>query len=190
MNSNKIARPLTAWILSCLASFAVATSARAAEPTSTEYLGDHPELILSASQAWGELGWNVAAHASGQAGLPLQIGGKTYAKGLGHHANGSIAVLLDGEYASLRRRGGAPALRRRRQRHLPRLVDGQQRFDSGILRATNAPKPVQSELGRRAGIAPGSERRRRRHHLRHGQLGQRPVDASERRRSHAVPEPR
>ena len=66
---------------------------------SAEYLGDHPELILSASQAWGELGWNVAAHQSGQAGTPLQIGDKTYAKGLGHHANGSINVLLDGEYA-------------------------------------------------------------------------------------------
>jgi len=67
---------------------------------SVEYLGDHPELILSASQAWGELGWNVAAHAPGQAGLPLQVGDKTYAKGLGHHANGSINVLLEGEYAA------------------------------------------------------------------------------------------
>ncbi len=69
------------------------------EVASAEYLGDHPELILSASQGWGELGWNVAAHPSGQAGTPLQIGDKTYARGLGHHANGSINVLLDGEYA-------------------------------------------------------------------------------------------
>ena len=76
-------------------------SAPASPPdaSSPQYLGDRPELILLSSQAWGELGLNVAAHASDTTGLPLQIGEKIYAKGLGHHANGSIEVLLEGEYA-------------------------------------------------------------------------------------------
>ncbi len=39
-----------------------------------EYLGDQPELIYSTSQSFGELGWNVAAHVSEQAGAPLQVG--------------------------------------------------------------------------------------------------------------------
>jgi hypothetical protein len=110
-----------------------------------EYLGDEPELVAASSQAWGELGWNVAAHANGQAGLPLQIGQKTYAKGLGHHANGAITVLLDGEYAGFDAEvglqpciGGSVIFRV--------LVDGQRRFDSGIMRSTNAPKPVHVEL--------------------------------------------
>jgi hypothetical protein len=110
-----------------------------------EYLGDHPELILSTSQAWGELGWNAAAHAPGQAGLSLQVGDKTYAKGLGHHANGSINVLLEGEYAAFDAElglqpcsGGSVIFRI--------LVDGQQRFGSGILRETNAPTPVHVDL--------------------------------------------
>ena len=33
-----------------------------------------PGLVASASQGWGELGWDAAAHGAGQAGLPLQIG--------------------------------------------------------------------------------------------------------------------
>jgi hypothetical protein len=113
--------------------------------TSAEYLGDHPELILSATQAWGELGWNVAAHAPGQAGLPLQVGDKTYTKGLGHHANGSIDVPLEGAYAAFDADaglqpcpGGSVIFRV--------FVDGQQRFDSGVLRETNAPTPVHVDL--------------------------------------------
>jgi hypothetical protein len=116
-----------------------------AEIATVEYLGDHPELILSTSQAWGELGWNVAAHQSGHAGLPLQIGERTYAKGLGHHANGSIEVLLEGQYAGfdaevgLQPCGGGSVIFRV-------LVDGGQRFDSGILRATDTPQPIHIDL--------------------------------------------
>ena len=116
------------------------------ESTATEYLGDHPELILSTSQAWGELGWNVAAHASGIAGLPLQIGQTTYAKGLGHHANGAIQVLLDGGYASLDAEVGLQPCGGGGSVVFRVFVDGEQRFDSGIMRATDAPKPVHLDL--------------------------------------------
>jgi hypothetical protein len=113
---------------------------------SAEYLGDHPELILSASQGWGELGWNVAAHQSGQAGAPLQIGDKTYAKGLGHHANGSINVLLDGEYAGLDAEVGLQPCGDGGSVIFRVFVDGERRFDSGILRATNGPNPIHVDL--------------------------------------------
>jgi hypothetical protein len=131
--------------LAVAAALTLTPAALAQQPQAIEYLSDAPELVVSSSQAWGELGWNVAAHASGQAGLPLQIGQQTYAKGLGHHANGSITVLLDGEYASfdadvgLQFCGGGSVIFRV-------LVDGQKRFDSGIMRSTNAPKLVHVEL--------------------------------------------
>jgi hypothetical protein len=116
------------------------------QPAPAEYLSDHPELILSASQAWGELGWNTAAHQPGQAGSPLQIGDQTYPKGLGHHANGIIEVLPEGQYTSfdaevaLQPCGGGGSVIFRV------FVDGERRFDSGIMRATNAPKPLHVDL--------------------------------------------
>jgi hypothetical protein len=112
------------------------------EAASPSYLGDHPELILLSSQAWGELGWNVAAHQSGVAGTPLQIGEKTYSKGLGHHANGSIEVPLEGQYASFDAEVGLQPCGAGGSVIFRVLVDDQVRFDSGIVWATNAPKPV------------------------------------------------
>ena len=58
----------------------------------SEYLSDLPELIISSSQDWGILGLDVAAHVTDQQGVALRIGQKSYSKGLGHHANGTITV--------------------------------------------------------------------------------------------------
>jgi hypothetical protein len=124
----------------------VSTPAVPAETATVEYLGDHPDLMLTTSQAWGELGWNVAAHQSGQAGLPLQISDRTYAKGLGHHANGSIEVLLEGQYASFDAEVGLQPCGGGGSVIFRVLVDGGQRFDSGILRATDMPKPIHIDL--------------------------------------------
>ena len=124
----------------------VSTLAVPAETAIVEYLGDHPDLVLSTSQAWGELGWNVAAHQSGQAGMPLQIGERTYAKGLGHHANGSIEVLLEGRYAGFDAEVGLQPCGGGGSVIFRVLVDGGQRFDSGILRSTDTPKPVHIDL--------------------------------------------
>jgi len=112
------------------------------EASSAQYLGDHPELVLSSSQAWGELGWNVAAHEAAKAGTSLQIGEKTYSKGLGHHANGSIEVPLEGQYASFDAEVGLQPCGAGGSVIFRVLVDDQVRFDSGIVWATNAPKPV------------------------------------------------
>jgi hypothetical protein len=78
--------------------------------------------------------------------LPLQISDRTYAKGLGHHANGSIEVLLEGQYASFDAEVGLQPCGGGGSVIFRVLVDGGQRFGSGILRATDTPKPVHIDL--------------------------------------------
>ncbi|MHB8521652.1 MAG: NPCBM/NEW2 domain-containing protein [Limisphaerales bacterium] len=106
-----------------------------------DYISDHPELILSSEQSWGELGFDTAAHAADKPGELLRIGERSFAKGLGHHANGTITLLLDGRYESFEAEvglqpcdGGSVIFRG--------LVDGQERFDSGVMRSGDAPRPV------------------------------------------------
>ncbi len=112
----------------------IAEAATTAQP---DFLSDHPELIISSSQAFGALGFDVAAGGM----LPLQIGEKHFDKGLGHHANGTIIVMLDGQYESFDAEvglqpcaGGTVIFRV--------IVDGQQRFDSGLMRSGDLPKLV------------------------------------------------
>ena len=129
-----------AWVaLLCLSS--VATRAAA----TTDFVSDHPDLIVSSTQDWGVLGFDTAAHQADKHGQPLQIGDKTYSKGVGHHANGAITILLDGQYAALDAEvglqpcaGGSVIFRV--------FVDGQPGFDSGVLRSGDAPKPVHVEV--------------------------------------------
>lgn len=107
------------------------------------FLGDHPERILAAQQAWGVLGLNTAAHAPGQPAAPLQIGGQTFAKGLGHHAGGSLTLLLEGQFAAFEALVGLQPCGGGRGSVIFRVwVDGEQRFDSGVLRASDPPRPV------------------------------------------------
>ena len=90
----------------------------------------------------------------------MQIGEKTYSKGLGHHANGSIEVPLEGQYASFDAEVGLQPCGAGGSVIFRVLVDDQVRFDSGIVWATNAPKPVQGHVtapelpGIGAGIRP------------------------------------
>lgn len=151
---QKSFRHLAATVLACLISADPSHGAAALAPDSAgaaprdqaEFLGDSPDLILSASQAWGELGWNVAAHQPGQAGAPLRIGQNAYAKGLGHHASGSIHVLLEGNYAGFDAQVGLQPCGSGGSVIFRAFVDGQPRFDSGVLRATNAPMPIHLNL--------------------------------------------
>jgi len=110
-----------------------------------EYISDEPEIIAGAQQGWGELGLNVAAHQTGIAGQPLQIGNRNYSRGLGHHANGRIDVALDGLYTTFEAElgvqpcpGGSVIFRI--------LVDGQQKFQSPVLRSGGEPLPVRVNL--------------------------------------------
>ncbi len=111
-----------------------------------EWLSDMPERWLATDQAWGALGIDVAAHAPGQSGAPLEIGNRSFRKGLGHHASGAIAVLLDGEYewfdavVGLQPCGGGGSVVFRV------VVDGEKRFDSGVVRAGDSPRNVRVSL--------------------------------------------
>ena len=115
----------------------LATGAGAmAEAAATGYLSDQPELIESSTQGWGTLGFDADA-----GGSPLQIGEKHFDKGLGTHANGVIVLRADGQYESFDAQvglqpcaGGMVIFRV--------LVDGQQAFDSGVMRSGEAPKAV------------------------------------------------
>ena len=107
------------------------------------YLSDMPENILSHTQAWGQLGLDTAAHAPGIAGEPLRIGDRRYSKGLGHHANGDLVILLEGAYSAFEAEVGLQPCGSSDGSVVFRVfVDNQQRFDSGILRATNGPVSV------------------------------------------------
>ncbi len=107
------------------------------------YLGDMPENILRHSQAWGQLGIDTAAHAPDRTGLPLQIGTRHYSKGLGHHANGELVVLLDGAYSLFEAEVGLQPCGSTDGSVVFRVyVDNEKRFESGVLRATDDPVSV------------------------------------------------
>ena len=105
----------------------------------TEFLSDHPELILTSTQGWGELGWNVAAHAGDKPGEPLRIGERSFTKGLGHHAGGTITVLLDGAFDAFDAEIGLQPCAANGSVIFRVLVDGEPRFESRVLRSGDAP---------------------------------------------------
>jgi hypothetical protein len=88
----------------------------------------------------------VAAHQPGQAGAPLQIAGKHYDKGLGHHADGSITVLLDGEYVSFDAELGLQPCGATGSVIFHIYKDGKLAFDSGVLRSTNMAQAIHVPL--------------------------------------------
>ncbi len=135
--------------LRCLSRFAalplislVCRLAIAGPAAGIEFLSDHPELLLRSTQDWGVLGLDTAAHAPGQTGEPLRIAGKPFARGLGHHANGRIEVLLDGQYATFDAEVGLQPCGVGGSVGFRVLVDGEVRFDSGVMKAGDAAKPV------------------------------------------------
>jgi hypothetical protein len=59
---------------------------------------DHNHQSLTSRQDFGVLGIDVAAHEPDQKPVKLRIKDQTFAKGLGHHANGMISCPLRGGY--------------------------------------------------------------------------------------------
>lgn len=110
-----------------------------------DFIADHPELILSSTQDWGELGFNTAAHAADRAGEPLRIGDRNFAQGLGHHANGVITLLTEGQYESFAAELGVQPCASGSV-NFRVVADGQLRFESGVLRSGDAPKLVQVNI--------------------------------------------
>lgn len=113
-----------------------------ARPSPVE-ISAHPELILASSQSWGSLGVNTCTYAHGTEPLPLRIGAKTYATGLGHHATGEILIDLDGRFERFEAEAGVQPLGQNEGSVVFQVfVDGKKRFDSGVLRPGDAPARV------------------------------------------------
>ncbi len=113
----------------------------------TCYLSEMPELILNHHQSWGQLGIDTAAHAPGLAGEPIQIHGHRYARGIGHHAHGELAILLDGAFAVFEAEVGLQPCGSNDGSVIFRVyVDQEKRYESGVLRVANDPVPLRVEL--------------------------------------------
>ena len=108
------------------------------------YLGDKGAGInISHSQQWGDFGLNTAAAATGTKGLPLQVGEKTYTKGLGHHANGEIIVNLRGQYGTFASLVGVQWQGGNKGRVVFQVsVDAKIVFDSGPMSDSDPPKEI------------------------------------------------
>lgn len=114
-----------------------------------EYLSDQlASRIVSSTQGWGELGFNTAVRPAGRSPTPLQIGERTYRKGLGHHAPGEIIVDLGGQFLSFQAdvgiqwQGGGTA----GSVGFQVFVDDKELFNSGVVRDSDAPRAVKVPL--------------------------------------------
>ena len=125
------------FLCAILCAAAAATEAR---PEDTQVFLDH---VVFHSQGWGELGINTCAHAPDITPLPLRIGDRNYAQGLGMHANGELCLELDGQFSAFDAEIGV-------QWQGPKVgsvlfqvfVDGEKRFDSGLMKETDPPRPI------------------------------------------------
>lgn len=107
------------------------------------YISDRPDMIVFNEQQWGELGLGTCAYATGTAKAPMQIGDRVYEKGLGCHASGRIAIDLGRRFLSFEAEVGV------QRQPFPEgsvvfevYVDDRKVFDSGVMRQSDAPKPV------------------------------------------------
>ncbi|MGQ9729968.1 MAG: NPCBM/NEW2 domain-containing protein [Candidatus Zipacnadales bacterium] len=127
---------------------AVLQTAYAEEDQSVEYLSDLlGERLLFYTQGWGELGVDTACHAPGKEPRPLQIGERTYKKGLGHHANGEFLFALDGQYEALEMEVGVLWQQGTTGTVVFQVfVDGEQCYDSGVVHERDGAQPVRVEL--------------------------------------------
>jgi hypothetical protein len=114
-----------------------------------DYLSDPDAgIALTHSQAWGDFGRDTAAARPGGVGSPMRIGDRTFARGLGHHANGEIVVDLRGQYSSFRCLVGVQWQAGNRGSVVFRvLVDGDLKFETGPMSDSDPPRPVEVPVG-------------------------------------------
>ena len=120
--------------------------ARAADDAS--FLSDRDAGIrMRHHQGWGDLGFDTAAAPSGRTGTPLQIGEKTYARGLGHHANGEIVIDLGGRYSRFRASVGVQWQGGRKGSVIFRvLVDSKTEFQTGPMSDNDPARQINVSL--------------------------------------------
>ena len=116
----------------------ISMSGSSSQTPVVEYISEHPDLIIQSSQIWGELGFDVTTHTH----KPLQIGDKTYDKGLGHHAPGEVTIDLNGLYDTFETEVGVQSDCPTGSVIFSIFVDGEKKFDSGVLKAGEQAKPV------------------------------------------------
>lgn len=116
------------------------------EDSESLFVGDHPEVVVGSSQSWGVLGWNAAAHDASKAGEPLRIGEHKYEKGLGHHANGTITILLEDGTTEFDAEVGLQPCAAVGSVVFRVVVDGETRYESKTLHSGDAPVAVHVPL--------------------------------------------
>ncbi|MCD6351357.1 MAG: NPCBM/NEW2 domain-containing protein [Armatimonadetes bacterium] len=111
------------------------------------YLADHRELIIFLQQGWGVLGINTAAHAPNREPSRLRIKDREYDRGLGHHAPGVIVIELDGAFEAFEADVGVQWQGHNVGTVVFRvLVDGEVKFDSGVMHEADPPRQVRVDL--------------------------------------------
>ena len=146
---KRLGSPLWRGFVGLIAGLSLTSATLAQSPAAkpeTQFLSDRPELIVASGQGWGELGWNVAAHAGDIPGEPLRIGERTFTKGIGHHASGSITALLDAAFSAFDAEVGLQPCAAVGSVIFRVFVDGEQRFESRVLRSGDAPVAVHVAL--------------------------------------------
>ncbi|MBM3499532.1 MAG: hypothetical protein FJX74_12770, partial [Armatimonadetes bacterium] len=128
--------------IACLALVAQRLPAQGEKPL--EYVSDTlGERLLFHTQGFGNLGVDTCAWVEGRPRIPLRVQDREYAKGLGHHANGEIVLLLEGRYATFEAEVGVQWEQGTTGSVIFQvLVDGEQCFDSGIVREADTPRPL------------------------------------------------
>jgi hypothetical protein len=100
------------------------------------------ESPVAARQGFGSLAYDKSA-----GGTPLTVGGKKFVSGLGMHSDGEAEYDLDGAYDTFDARVGVDDAMKAWPKKgatvvFQVFVDGVKKFDSGLMRAGDAAKPV------------------------------------------------
>jgi hypothetical protein len=131
-------------VLICAAA-AVTFGDASTDSSKAEYLsGSLADRIYSASQDWGNLGFDTAARSGDEPGMKLRIKDKEYAYGLGHYANGEIVVELGGRFKTFEAEIG---VQWQGGKGLGSVIfqiyaDDKKVFESGVLRENDPPVPI------------------------------------------------
>lgn len=117
-----------------------------AETSVSRYLDEFADTLV-VKQGWGNLGINTAAWSPAAAPSRLRMGEQEYDRGLGHHAPGEIIIPLEGRYLSFSAEvgvqwqgGGKGSV------IFEAWVDGEKRFDSGLMSDTDPAKSLQLDV--------------------------------------------
>lgn len=135
----------------CISTFVVLVlivTARSLAAQEVDYLSDRSTgLTLEIRQGWGDFGFDCATAKTGGVGSPLQIGQQKFERGLGHHANGEIAVDLRGLYTRFQTLVGVQWQGGGKGSVVFRVaVDGEVKFETGPMSDSDPARPVDIPL--------------------------------------------